>query len=242
LIYLGIFYLTLVSFLAIYYGILFEITSEKVSIAFWLGLLFSIVFIFISYFVPVNTLGLIVVGLGGGIAVAGIIVPPLLTVPGILGLLLVVFGSFLSLPKALSLIAISPGELILTRLLPAEVELLISEFLAPFSGEPPESWAYIFHPLFGSFLFITTCIVLSILFFKKDEQKVPGGSFELIGQTGVARSNLEPEGKIEMGDEIWIARAKSGIISPNTEVEVIGEENEIPIVKKKNNVTNQGVD
>ncbi len=58
---------------------------------------------------------------------------------------------------------------------------------------------------------------------------------ELIGQTAITITRLNPVGKINLNGEYYEAKSLNNIIEPNTEVEIINIEGNSLIVKPKNN-------
>jgi membrane-bound ClpP family serine protease len=55
------------------------------------------------------------------------------------------------------------------------------------------------------------------------KKPVPGLS-SMVGMRGKAINSLSPEGLVRIGGEIWKARADSGEISADAEIEVVGQE------------------
>jgi len=87
---------------------------------------------------------------------------------------------------------------------------------------------------------IILIVVLSAAFFlfaisfgiKAQRKKVTTGLEGIVGETGMALSNLKPLGEIKVHGEIWKAESTDGNISKGTAVQVIGVDNFKLIVKK----------
>jgi len=83
----------------------------------------------------------------------------------------------------------------------------------------------------------TSSLFIFVVFYAIRAQfKKPATGLEgMIGTTGVARSNLNPRGKIQIHGEIWngVVQLKEEVIKKGEEVEVVKIEGMRLVVKKK---------
>jgi membrane-bound serine protease (ClpP class) len=82
-----------------------------------------------------------------------------------------------------------------------------------------------FFALAALFIFIAYKAVESIFF------KVKTGKEALIGNTGVAATDLNPKGTVRVMGEFWQATAQNGFIKKDADIQVIGMESMTLIVK-----------
>jgi membrane-bound serine protease (ClpP class) len=82
-------------------------------------------------------------------------------------------------------------------------------------------------------LFIVALIVALILYagVKAQFKRVKTGKEALIGARGVATTDLKPKGEVRVMSEFWEATAKDTLITAGQQVEVIGMEGMMLVVK-----------
>ncbi|MEK7393745.1 MAG: NfeD family protein [Fibrobacterota bacterium] len=59
------------------------------------------------------------------------------------------------------------------------------------------------------------------------------GLSELVGQTGVAETDLRPVGRVRIGDKLHDAQARTGFVTSGTAVEVVSAEGNHLVVKTR---------
>ena len=62
---------------------------------------------------------------------------------------------------------------------------------------------------------------------------VESGLSELVGQTGVAETDLRPVGRVRIGDKLHDAQARTGFVTSGTAVEVVSAEGNHLVVKTR---------
>ena len=82
-------------------------------------------------------------------------------------------------------------------------------------------------------LFIVAAIIILIFAagFKAQFRRVKTGKEALIGARGVATTDLKPKGEVRVMSEFWEATAKDTTIAAGQQVEVIGMEGMMLVVK-----------
>jgi membrane-bound serine protease (ClpP class) len=93
------------------------------------------------------------------------------------------------------------------------------------SPQTEAALAVAFFALAALFIFIAYKAVESVFF------KVKTGAEALIGNTGVATTDLDPKGTVRVMGEFWQATAKNGVIKKDETIHVIGMEGMTLIVE-----------
>jgi len=79
-----------------------------------------------------------------------------------------------------------------------------------------------------SFVVVTIAVVIFMLFgawkaFQSHKQRPTTGKEGLIGRSGIAITDLDPEGQVELQGEIWRATAVDGSLPKDSRVVVVDE-------------------
>jgi membrane-bound serine protease (ClpP class) len=92
------------------------------------------------------------------------------------------------------------------------------------------SWGVILPAAIGTVLFFLVAIALSI---RAQKNKPTTGIEGMIGETGQAVGELDPDGSVRIRGEFWNARSKSGHIPAGSVVEVTAVDRMTLIVEQR---------
>lgn len=141
------------------------------------------------------------------------------------GILLIAFGIILLVAE---LFVVSYGILTIGGLAALALgSVMLIDTTAVYIGV---SWWVVGGVLLFSALFFLLFLGMGL---KAQKEKVTTGMEGMVGEDGVAESDLSPEGKVRIHGEFWDARAESGTLGQGEYVVVTSVENLILIVKKK---------